>query len=115
MTLTALLTALALGVSHAPAQPVGCAYTVPVIALDHSRTMSGFMRTTDGGCIVWAAADKFLGRRALYDAQDACKAGMHEALHLAGWRHSADPASIMYSPYQRSPLPRPCRRLNARR
>lgn len=109
MSAAALLAALALGIAHAPAQPVGCAYTIPVIAMSRPPIMAGNMRTTDGGCLVWASAEQFLGGDALYEPQDACKTAVHETLHLAGWQHSPNPADVMFSPYRREPLPPICR------
>lgn len=108
MTAAALLAALALGIAHSPAPPQNCTYTIPVIAASPGPVMAGNLRTTDGGCIVFAAADKFLGKAASYTRRDACKAAMHEVLHLAGWPHSPDPMSLMFSPYRPEPMPPPC-------
>jgi hypothetical protein len=74
MSAAALLAALALGIAHAPAQPVDCAYTVPVLALDHSQIMSGNMRTTDGGCLVWLN----LSYASALRRKDVCQLGAHE-------------------------------------
>lgn len=61
--------------------------------------MAGNLRTTDGGCIVFAAADKFLGKSANYTRRDACEVAAHEGGHLAGLPHSPDPLNVMYSPF----------------
>lgn len=110
MSAAALLAALALGVAHSPAQPIDCSYTVSAIADSPPPVMAGNLRTVDGGCLIWVSAPMFLGRNAPYDARDACKTAMHETGHLAGLQHSLDPNDVMYSPYQRVPLPSACRK-----
>src|SRR3954462_9537972 len=94
MSAAALLAALALGIAHAPAQPVDCAYTIPVLALDHSQIISGNMRTTDNGCIVWLNISYASALR----RKDVCQLGSHEGGHLGGLPHSSDPLNVMYSP-----------------
>lgn len=99
MTAAALLAALALGIAHSPAPPQNCTYTIPVIAASPGPVMAGNLRTTDGGCIVWAGADKFLGPSASYTRSDACQVASHEAAHLGGLVHSPDVNSLMHSPF----------------
>lgn len=106
MTVAAIFAAMALGLAHSPAPVQDCAYTVPVLGLDHSRIMSGNMRTTDGGCIVWVNALYLPALR----RRDICKLGAHEAGHLGGLTHSADPLSVMYSPFQPDPVAPGCDR-----
>lgn len=95
MSAAALLAALALGIAHAPAQPVDCSYTVPVLALSPPPVIAGNMRTTDGGCLIWLDARfaRTVRRR------DVCALAAHETGHLGGLQHSPDASNVMHSPF----------------
>lgn len=68
---------------------------MPVLAVDHSQILSGNMRTTDGGCIVWLNLERSTALR----RKDICQLGAHERGHEAGLTHSLDPNDVMFSPF----------------
>lgn len=57
--------------------------------------MAGNLRTVDGGCIVWLN----VRYAATLRRREVCQLAAHEAGHLGGLPHSADPLNVMYSPF----------------
>jgi hypothetical protein len=66
--------------------------------------MAGNFRDQDSGCYIWLN----LAHAPLLNAQEICKLALHEAGHLGGYPHSAEPEDVMYSPFLAQPIPAAC-------
>jgi hypothetical protein len=103
VTAVALLAALAVGINAGPAYfgDTGCERITPVLAHVPGPVVAGQFRDTLGGCYVWLNLWS-------YPPRQLCQIALHEYGHLAGFTHSPNPRSVMYSPLQPH-TPKPCR------
>jgi Matrixin len=102
--LAAMRTAIAAAPGFWDGYQSDCSRTVPVLTYVKGDTMGGNLRDQSSGCYVWLN----LAQSPFLTAQDICKVTLHEMGHLGGYQHSADPADVMYAPFEADPTPPPC-------
>jgi hypothetical protein len=102
------LAAMNTAVKAAPAfyagRDSGCKLVTPLLASLPGPTMAGNFRDADGYCYVWIN----LQHSDLLTGSEICKTTLHEVGHLDGLEHSANPADIMYAPFNPKPIPSVC-------
>jgi hypothetical protein len=102
--LAAMNTALKAAPAFYAGRDSGCALITPLLASQPGATLGGNFRDAAGYCYVWLN----LGRSDLLTGSEICKLTLHEIGHLDGLEHSADPADIMYAPFNPKPIPSVC-------
>lgn len=103
--LTAMRVAIGAAGSYFAGRATGCAAVTPVLAAEPGSVIAGNFRDSDGNCYVWLN----LEQSSLLTGPEICKVALHETGHLAGLVHSADPADVMYAPFEADPIPDVCR------
>jgi hypothetical protein len=102
--LAAMNTALKAAPSFYAGRDSGCKLVTPLLASLAGPTMAGNFRDAEGYCYVWIN----LRHSDLLTGSEICKTTLHEVGHLDGLEHSADPADIMYAPFNPKPIPSVC-------
>jgi matrixin len=105
---TARLSAMRTAIGAAPqffaGRTTGCTHVTPMLTSEKTRILAGNFLDTSGGCYVWLN----LQQSANLTWSEICKTTLHELGHLNGLQHSPDANDVMYSPFRRTPIPRPC-------
>jgi hypothetical protein len=104
LELAAMRTAIAAAPDTWPGYDSQCGRITPVIAYAAGQVMAGNFRDQESGCYIWLN----LAHAPLLNAQEICKLALHEAGHLGGYPHSAQPEDVMYSPFLAQPIPAAC-------
>jgi hypothetical protein len=102
--LAAMNTALKAAPAFYAGRDSGCALITPLFASQPGATLAGNFRDAAGYCYVWLN----LRHSDLLTGSEICKITLHEIGHLDGLEHSADPADIMYAPFNPKPIPSVC-------
>ena len=102
--LAAMRTAIDAAASYFPGRTTGCSNITPMLASQGGSIMAGNFRDSQGYCYIWLN----LQQSSMLTGSEICKTTLHEMGHLTGLQHSADPADVMFAPFQSDPIPAPC-------
>lgn len=104
MQLAAMNTAIKASGAFFVGRMTGCKAVTPMLASQPGQIMAGNFRDSDGYCYVWLN----LQQSSMLTGSEICKTALHEVGHLTGLQHSADPADVMFAPFQADPIPSVC-------